>query len=140
MEQGVAVISGNLPMLAPLFDGYFRNRSKTKYGYKGSNSNSSGTHSKLENSRAGGAGGGAGGGGGLRLNWKDDAGVTRVSSKARDQFDRLSDNESQTNKGSEPDLELDDRAILVKTQVSITQSSLPEAREMNLTNTSWLKR
>jgi hypothetical protein len=60
LEQGVAVISGNLPLLAPLFDGWLRNRG-AYYG-SGSGSGSGGRGAKYGGRSGYGFGGGRGGG------------------------------------------------------------------------------
>lgn len=139
LEQGVAVISGNLPLLAPLFERYFRGRgtyasgsgsgSGYRYGYgsKGRNLGSSATH--------GGAPAGSRGSRFNGLNPKNNnfsypAATTTVSAHRSSNHDdpyRLSDEESNTQADSTHDeIELDDRAILVKTQVTVTESRQPD--------------
>lgn len=134
LEQGVAVISGNLPLLAPLFERYFRGRgsygsgsgSGYVYGSKGrkleSSSTPRGGHSGLRSSKFN------GGSGNARINFNYPMGTTTVSAQRsgnRDDPYQLSDEESQTQADSAHEIELDDRAILVKTQVTVTKSSVP---------------
>lgn len=140
LEQGVAVISGNLPLLAPLFERYFRQR-----GYGSGSGSGSGYASgygkgskgvKLESGSRGGSQldrSGKFGGGNPRLNFNNDMGTTTVTAKRLDAHDqyRLSDEESQTQADSAHEIELDDRAILVKTQVSVTQTTATDVREKN---------
>jgi hypothetical protein len=131
LEQGVAVISGNLPLLAPLFERYFRGRGTTyhsgsgsgyAYGSKGRQLESSGARggSQLDSS-------GKFKRGNPQLNFHNTEGITTVSvhrsGGAHKDAYRLSDEESQTQADSTHEIELDDRAILVKTQVTVTQSS-----------------
>ncbi|KAH8906156.1 hypothetical protein BR93DRAFT_969368 [Coniochaeta sp. PMI_546] len=128
LEQGVAVISGNLPLLAPLFERYFRGRgsygsgSGSGYGYgsKGRRLESSGTRGGPGGSRTS-----KSNSGNPRMNFHDPMGTTTISAQRsgpRSDPYRLSDEESQTQADSVHDIELDDRAILVKTQVIVTES------------------
>lgn len=99
----VAILSANLPTLAPLFEDFFRNRSgKSNYGpSSGSNGNQqSGRHQ----------------GGGLTY-------PQRSKSATHDGFERISDDLDGRSKGdSLRDLELGDRTILVKTEFSTVET------------------
>jgi hypothetical protein len=68
LEQGVAVISGNLPLLAPLFDGWLRNRGGYGSGSRGRSGGAYGGGRKYGGGYAGGSssGGRSGKGSGLR--------------------------------------------------------------------------
>ncbi|KAJ9134839.1 hypothetical protein NKR19_g8495 [Coniochaeta hoffmannii] len=124
LEQGVAVISGNLPLLAPLFERCFRGRgsygsgsgSGFSYGSVGAKLDSSGARTRSSKYNSGsvrasfprpmGGGGTTVGGCG--------------SGNSEDPY-RLSDEESHTAADSAHDIELDDRAILVKTGLGLSQ-------------------
>lgn len=104
--MGVAVISGNLPLLAPLFENYFRNRGTSKdcYGaHYGSHYGSSGPSSRLHRNGTS----------------KGDPSATITSVGRQDNFTRLSDTESEPHNGSVDFIELDDRAILVSTKIVV---------------------
>jgi hypothetical protein len=142
LEQGVAVISGNLPLLAPLFERYFRGRgtygsgSGSGYGYgsKGRRLESSGTRGAPGGSRTS-----KFNGWNPRTDFHDPVGTTTVSaqrSAARDDPYRLSDEESQTQEDIAHEIELDDRAILVKTQVTVTESRGPDTGAQQNTHPS----
>lgn len=157
LEQGVAVISGNLPLLAPLFERYFRGRGT--YGSGSGSGFGTGYGSKARKLESSGTRGGPGGsrtskftGGSPRAHLQDGMGTTTISAQRsgnRDDPYRLSDEESQTQADSAHDIELDDRAILVKTQVTVTESKKPDTgmRQTNPTRNqdgrkrsgSWLR-
>lgn len=95
MEMGVAVISGNLPLLKPLFEHFLRSSSNSKATYP--------THSHSQ-----------------------DISRSRVTARRgnvdADGFERISDDgpDSITPSGhSTGAIEMDDRAILVKKEISI---------------------
>lgn len=119
IEQGVAVVSGNLPLLTPLFERFFRNKG-TGYGSSGY-----GKSRKLESSGPGGSTNDRFGNKvNPRLNFHSEPGITTVTAK-RSHHDNysLSDEESNLQTDSAHGIELDDtRAILVKTQVTITEA------------------
>jgi hypothetical protein len=94
MEMGVAVISGNLPLMKPLFERFLRSNSGTKA-----------THPSLSHSQ-------------------DISRITARRAKVdADGFERISDDGpdgSMTPSGnSTRDIELDDRAILVEKEISV---------------------
>ena len=155
LEQGVAVISGNLPLLAPLFERYFRGRGTYGSGRSGSNEYGYGSKGRrLDSSDT------RGGHAGSRTSKFHDRSngrpdlttmlsktVSAVTSKHDDLY-RLSDEESQNNAYSTQDVELDDRAALVKTQFTIRKNSTPDgvhaggngkAEEQRQTSTSWVR-
>lgn len=111
LEMGVAVISGNLPLLAPLFDNFFRNRgsSKGRYGTTETPGSRS-ARSRADRITAS----------------KSGAHATVTSSGHLGKFDRLSDSESQTVFIDGHDIEMDDRAILVNTQINVTSQQVDE--------------
>ncbi|OIW26036.1 hypothetical protein CONLIGDRAFT_684574 [Coniochaeta ligniaria NRRL 30616] len=132
LEQGVAVISGNLPLLAPLFEHYLRGRGSSasgsgsgySYGSKVRRLESSGTHGDPGGSRTS-----KFNGGNPRTTFHGAVGTTTISAQrsgTHNDIYRLSDEESQTQADSAPDIELGDRAILVKTQVTVTESKGPD--------------
>jgi hypothetical protein len=90
MEMGVAVISGNLPLLKPLFERYFRSASGTK--------NTLPTNSQ-ELSRIT-----------ARRGNVDEEGFERISDDTPDESVRAH---------STRDIEMDDQAILVKKEITI---------------------
>ncbi|KAK1751006.1 hypothetical protein QBC47DRAFT_351784 [Echria macrotheca] len=148
LEQGVAVVSGNLPLLTPLFERYLR-RGNTTSGYSGSGSGSGYMFGSKGRKTPGAAQAESVTADKYRpdkenpkLNFHDEPGITTVSAHPRrpgpphDMY-RLSDEESQTGTSdSAHGIELDDRAILVKTQVSVTQSTSPMRHAQE---GSWLK-
>ncbi|RKU48546.1 hypothetical protein DL546_007390 [Coniochaeta pulveracea] len=141
IEQGVAVISGNLPLLTPLFERFFRNKG-TGYGSSGY-----GKASRLPDS---GAEGSSSDRFGRRANPKlvfhGEPGITTVTAK-RSHHDNysLSDEESNMQADSTHGIELEDtRAILVKTQVTVTEarqdeSGAPESLPAEPRSGSWLR-
>jgi hypothetical protein len=97
MEMGVAVISGNLPLMKPLFERFLRSNNGSKVTHP--------THSHSQD-------------------------ISRVTARRAnvdaDGFERISDDgpDSITPSGhSTRDIELDDRAILVKKEISIVTSN-----------------
>jgi hypothetical protein len=108
MEMGIAVISGNLPLLRPLFEHFFRLRGTTNAAKSSDFSNS------LSHSRRGGLASRSRG-----LNSKVDA----------QGFERISEDgtEAPTQANSIRDIELGDRTILVKTDFTVVeQPARPE--------------
>ena len=100
MEMGIAVISGNLPLLGPLFEHFFRHGGSTA-GSKGSNHSNSLPRSRTD---------------GLNSKTRD------LSAKVdADGFERISDdgNGSPTRANSLRDIEMGDRAILVKRDFTV---------------------
>lgn len=95
MEMGVAVISGNLPLMKPLFERFLRSNSGSKATYP--------SHSHSQD-------------------------ISRITARRAnvdaDGFERISDDGpdgSTTPSGnhSTRDIEMDDRAILVKKEISV---------------------
>ncbi len=127
-EQGVAVISGNLPLLAPLFERFLKGRGTTRYGY-GSSGRTGGSDTNALGSNKW--------NGGLQYASRHRGGGHTHASVVRSSvgnkikmghdFERLSDTDSQAPEG----IEMDNRAILVKTQISITKENVdsPGRRE-----------
>jgi hypothetical protein len=110
MEMGIAVISGNLPLLRPLFEHFFRVRGNTTAG-KGSNFSSS-----LSQSRSGGLSSKSRG-----LNSKVDAqGFERISE----------DGEAPIQADSLRDIELGDRTILVKRDFTVVEQNAMKEEEV----------
>lgn len=103
--MGVAVISGNLPLLAPVFERFLgRNASARRYYYYGSSGrNGYGVSSNYRH-------------GGSAIRGPADN-LTNSASMPHSS-DRLSDTD-QPVPPELGDMELDDRAILVKTQVEV---------------------
>lgn len=132
LEQGVAVISGNLPLLAPLFEHYLRGRGSYGSGSGGGYRYGYGSKGRTIGSSAARGGGGAVlsrgsnfNGDNAKDNFDYPVGTTTVSAQRPGHHEdpyRLSDEESNTPADSAQDIELDDRAILVKTQVTVTES------------------
>lgn len=110
----VAILSANLPTLAPLFEHFFRNSTKSNYGGPTNGTNSANTKSSRHQ-------------GGLVY-------PQRSKSTTHDGFERISDDMDARSKGdSMRDLELGDRTILVKTEFSTVESKAvpgPERFEM----------
>jgi hypothetical protein len=122
--MGVAVISGNLPLLAPVFERILgRNTSTRGYYYYGS-SGRDGDRFALNYHQ------------GPRLH---DGSVSRGSAQTLTilastsyNFERFSD----TDQGVQPrlgDMELDDRAILVKTEVDVISDPVDSGSEARAT-------
>jgi hypothetical protein len=138
VEQGVAVISGNLPLLTPLFERFFRNKGT---GYS---SSGYGKASRLPDS---GASDSANDRFGSRANpklvFQAEPGITTVTAK-RSHHDNysLSDEESNTQADSTHGIELEDtRAILVKTQVTVTEARMDQSETLpaEQRSGSWLR-
>jgi hypothetical protein len=114
MEMGVAVISGNLPLMRPLFERFFRIR-----GINSSKNGSNSTHSHLQS--------------GNNL-----SGKSRYASKVdADGFERISDDGSigHTQPNSLRDIELGDNTILVKTNFVVREEQVaPPSPEENIGN------
>ena len=105
MEMGVAVISGNLPLLKPLFERFLRSNNGSKATYP--------THSHSQDiSRVT-----------ARRANVDEDGFERISDDGPDSITTPSGNHSTR------DIELDDRAILVKKEISVVTSN--QVREDN---------
>jgi hypothetical protein len=111
MEMGIAVISGNLPLLRPLFEHFFRFRGMTNAA-KSSSLSDSLSHSRRgvlgSNNRA--------------LNSKVDA----------QGFERISEDgtEAPTQANSIRDIELGDRTILVKTDFTVVEHHARSEEEL----------
>ena len=113
MEMGVAVISGNLPLMRPLFERFFRIRgiNSSKNG-----SNPTGSHLQSNNNLTG---------------------KSRFASKVdADGFERISDDGSNgnTQPNSLRDIELGDRTILVKTDFVVREEQVPPSSEESIGN------
>jgi hypothetical protein len=104
MEMGVAVISGNLPLLRPLFEHFFRFRGMTSAAKSSDFSNS------LAHSRRG------------VLSSKSRGLNSKVDAQG---FERISEDgtEAPTQANSIRDIELGDRTILVKTDVTVVEQA-----------------
>ena len=104
MEMGIAVISGNLPLLRPLFEHFFRFRGNTKASKNSNFSNSlsrSGTGALASKSRG--------------LSSKVDAqGFERISEDATG---------APTQANSIRDIELGDRTILVQRDFTVVEQN-----------------
>lgn len=104
MEMGIAVISGNLPLMRPLFERFFRIRGATKNG-----SNPSHSHTQSGNNLTG---------------------KNRFASKVdAEGFERISDdgsmgNGNNTQPNSLRDIELGDRTILVKRDFIVKEEQI----------------
>lgn len=106
LEQGVAIISGNLPLLGPLFRGFFANKGNTQHTGSYPTQGGTGFRGDRKWARASHLGYGHG-----------DRHVTVVSAEASPKLftvDRF-DEDEEMNGG----IELDDKAILVQTQVEV---------------------
>jgi hypothetical protein len=113
MEMGIAVISGNLPLMRPLFERFFRIRGATK-----NNSNPSHSHSQSGNNLTG---------------------KSRFASKVdAEGFERISDDGSNggiTQPNSIRDIELGDRTILVKRDFIVEEEQIhPSSPEQEFGN------
>jgi len=111
MEMGVAVISGNLPLMRPLFERFFRIRgvNSSKNG-----SNPTGSHQQSNNNLTG---------------------KSRFASKVdADGFERISDDGSNgpTQPNSLRDIEMGDRTILVKTDFTVEEEQAEPFPEENI--------
>jgi hypothetical protein len=110
MEMGIAVISGNLPLLRPLFENFFRLQGSTfmSKGSKSQSQNHSRTGVLSKQSRG--------------LGSKLDA----------EGFERISEDETQapTQANSVQDIELGDRTILVRTDFRVEERSLSREEEL----------
>ncbi len=119
MEMGCAVISGNLPLLRPYFEPFFRIRGQTMFTKTGSSQPSKNDFSR-----------GATG---------------NLSHIARskvdiDGFERISDDLTVGARGANgSDVELCDRTIVVKTDLTVTTEELRDAdeRRKNKKNVGW---
>lgn len=101
MEMGIAVISGNLPLLRPLFEQYFRTRDLTKNG-------STNAVSQLHSDS--------------KLTAKN-----RFTSNAdANGFERISEDGSagRTQPNSLKDIEMADRTIHVKTEYTVKEGEI----------------
>ena len=111
MEMGIAVISGNLPLLRPLFEHFFRHKGTTSVS-NSSNLSKSPFHSRT----------GAHSGNNRGLNSKVDA----------QGFERISEDgtEPPTQADSLRDIEMGDRTILVKRDFTVVEQNAPENHEL----------
>jgi hypothetical protein len=114
MEMGCAVISGNLPLLRPLFEPFFRIRGNTTFGSKGFKGSKDSKDSKSSNPS--------------KLNTASQSGNLSHVARTRDAdgFERISDDGDTVGhrKGTGSDVELCDRSIMVKTDLVVTTESL----------------
>jgi hypothetical protein len=117
MEMGCAVISGNLPLLRPYFERFFRIRGATIFTKSGSSQ-----PSKNEFSR------GATG---------DLSNIAR-SKVDNDGFERISDDlPADARGGTGSDVELCDRTILVKTDLTVTTEAVRDLDERKKKASGW---
>jgi len=117
MEMGCAVISGNLPLLRPYFETFFRIRGATIFTKSGSSQ-----PSKNEFSR------------GATGNLSQIA-RSKVDS---DGFERISDDVTVgARAGNGSDVELCDRTILVKTDLTVTTEAVRDLNEKKKKASGW---
>ncbi|KAF5015005.1 hypothetical protein F66182_13817 [Fusarium sp. NRRL 66182] len=118
IEMGVAVISGNLPLLAPIFERFLgRNASTRRYYYGSSGRDGDGFALKYHH-------GGSVSRGPAKI-------MTSSESTSRN-FKRFSDTNQPVRPGA-ADVELEDRAILVRTQVDIVSDPVDSENEVRTT-------
>jgi hypothetical protein len=116
MEMGCAVISGNLPLLRPYFEPFFRIRGATIFSKSGSSQPSKNDFSR-----------------GATGNLSNIA-RSKVDSEG---FERISDDATVGARDNGSDVELCDRAILVKTDLTVTTESVRNADERKKKNAGW---
>lgn len=117
MEMGCAVISGNLPLLRPFFEPFFRIRGATIFTKTGSSQRSKNDFSR-----------GATGN------------VSHVSRGKVDSdgFERISDDGTTVGaRGNGSDVELCERSIVVKTDLTVTTESVREVDERRKKDAGW---
>lgn len=106
LEQGVAIISGNLPLLGPLFRSFFASKGNTMANSYGM---SRGMTSRTGGTRA------------SRLGFRNDGpvNITKISASSPRlfTFERLDDDEVSIYGGG-----MDDKSIIVKKQVEVSVS------------------
>jgi hypothetical protein len=116
MEMGCAVISGNLPLLRPYFEPFFRIRGNTIF----TKTSSSQPSKDLSRGATG-----------------------NLSNVARskidsDGFERISDDVTMGGRGgSGSDVELCDRSIFVKTDLTVTTEPVVDDRRNKKKTTGW---
>jgi hypothetical protein len=116
MEMGCAVISGNLPLLRPYFETFFRIRGTTIFTKTGSSQ-----PSKSDFSR--------GASGNLSHSAR-----SKVDS---DGFERISDLTVGARERNASDIDLYNRNILVKTDLIITTESVEDVNEKRKKGSGW---
>lgn len=106
LEQGVAIVSGNLPLLGPLFRSFFASKGNTLANSYGM---SRGMTSRIGGTRA------------SRLGFRNDGpmNITRISASSPKlfTFERLDDDEASIYGAG-----MDDKSIIVKKQVEVSVS------------------
>lgn len=130
LEQGVAAVSGNLPLLMPLFDRCFRRRG-TQYHYDNGSDDAGGSKGNRTNKSNAVLSHGESKSrvhpkfspGNPKLTFHEPERVTNVSAEGGHIFYKLSDEESQSHTHSADGtwIEMDDsdKTILVKTRVTV---------------------
>jgi hypothetical protein len=105
MEMGIAVISGNLPLLRPLFEHFFQHRGNTSVS-NSNNLSKTPYHSET-----------------CGLNSKSRGLRSKVDAEG---FERISEEgtEPRTQANSVQDIELGDRAILVKRDFTVVEQDV----------------
>lgn len=120
MEMGCAVISGNLPLLRPYFEPFFRIRGNTIF------TKSTGSSQPSKNNFTGNL-----------SHVRSQTG--RVTKRDSEGFEYISDDGTlggvKTGHGS--DVELCDRQIVVKTDLTVTTESIRDAEERRKKHTGW---
>jgi hypothetical protein len=108
MEMGIAVISGNLPLLRPLFESFFRLINQTIFASKGGSlPTQHGTASRTANQSY----------------------IARVKAGSKG-FERMSDEMTDhTGNQQGSDMEMGDMAILVKTDLTVTTSEIRNGKD-----------